>query len=395
MNKDVSIEFEIRALLNNFWILKENQPELYYSIKKKQDIIKNFVMKNLGSKLIFHDRFIKLEKLPQSLDGSNGLSSFILPLDYVILCLVLLFLEDKMRGEFFTLSNLIDYVKNTAITMELDNVPNWDLARDRRSLLRVIDFLEDKVVIKTLDQEKTSFKDNQNTEALYQATGLSNYVMRLFNNDIFSYQQEGDFLRDEWVNQEEDKGDVRRFKVYRNLMYTPASFSSEMSLSELDYIKKLRGHMDSEFKSLGYTLEVTRNMAFLYEYETNQSKSNFPNNKKISDIVLMVNKKLYEMILNEEIILDDTEIGFIKKESLEVLFKNIKNNEQIYLSKYFNDLPFDKFFEEVTDYMVFYSFLRNRDDCFEIMPSIARFQGKLVRMEENNQIGLFGGEIDV
>lgn len=395
MNKDVSIEFEIRALLNNFWILKENQPELYYSIKKKQDIIKNFVMKNLGSKLIFHDRFIKLEKLPQSLDGSNGLSSFILPLDYVILCLVLLFLEDKMRGEFFTLSNLIDYVKNTAITMELDNVPNWDLARDRRSLLRVIDFLEDKVVIKTLDQEKTSFKDNQNTEALYQATGLSNYVMRLFNNDIFSYQQEGDFLRDEWVNQEEDKGDVRRFKVYRNLMYTPASFSSEMSLSELDYIKKLRGHMDSEFKSLGYTLEVTRNMAFLYEYETNQSKSNFPNNKKISDIVLMVNKKLYDMILNEEIILDDNEIGFIKKESLEVLFKNIKNNEQIYLSKYFNDLPLDKFFEEVTDYMVFYSFLRNRDDCFEIMPSIARFQGKLVRMEENNQIGLFGGEIDV
>lgn len=57
------IQNEIRELLTNFWIVKEESPDLYYEIKRKQNIIKDFVTKTLGSKLIIHDRFIKLEKI--------------------------------------------------------------------------------------------------------------------------------------------------------------------------------------------------------------------------------------------------------------------------------------------------------------------------------------------
>ena len=388
------ITTELRALLNTFWIVKEEEPTLYYDIKRKQGYIREFVTKNLGSRLIIHDRFIKLEKIPATPLEGSGISSFKDVQDYVLLCIVLLFLEDKTRGDIFVLTTLIDYVKNTTVTMKLEHTPDWNLKRDRKSFTRVMDFLKEIFVIKVKDEEKVSFQENQNAQVLYEATGLANYVMRLFSNEIFSYQLNEDFLKEEWLYQDEEKGDVRRYRVYRNLLYTPVLYAKEVQMSDYDYVKKLRGHMKDEFASLGYELEVTRNMAFLYEYENSTLKENFPNNKKISDIILMINQKLYQMIFREDILLDEYEVGKISKESLEMILKEIKIQYPNYLSKYFLGLPFYKFQEEVISYMKEYGFLREVEDGYLIMPSIARFNAKIVK-DENAQLELFGGEENV
>ena len=387
----VDITNELRALLNHFWIVKEDDPTLYYEIKRKQGYIRDFLTKNLGSRLIVHDRFIKLEKFPAIKTQGSGIASFEDVLDYVLLCIVLLYLEDKTRGDIFVLSSLIEYVKNTAVTMELDHVPDWNLRRDRQSFTRVMNFLKDISVIKVKDEEKVSFKDSQNAQVLYEATGLANYVMRLFANEIFGYTNVDDFLKDEWVYQDEEKGDVRRYRVYRNLLFTPVLFTKEAQVSDYDYVKRLRGHMKEELEGLGYELEVTRNMAFLYEYEGSIQKENFPNNKKISDIVLMVNQRLYQMIINDEIILDDFEVGKISKESLEMILKDIKMNYSDYLSKAFLGLALYKFQDEVVSYMKEYGFLRECEDGYEVMPSVARFNAKLIK-DRDTQLDLFGGD---
>ena len=382
---------ELRALLSEFWIVKEKDPALYYNIKRNQGKIRDFLTKNLGSRLIVHDRFIKLEKIPATTMEGCGISSFETVLDYVLLCIVLLYLEDKTRGDIFVLSNLIEYVKNTAMTMELEHVPDWNLRVDRKSFTRVMDFLADISVIKVKDTESVSFGDNQNAQVLYEATGLANYVMRLFSNEIFSFTKPDDFLKEEWMYQNEEKGDVRRYRVYRNLFYTPVLFSLDAQVSDYDYIKKLRGHMKEEFEQLSYELEVTRNMAFLYEYENSTKKENFPNNKKISEIVLMVNECLYQMILKEEIFLDEFEVGHISKESLEMILKNLRTECSSYFSKHFLELTFSKFQEEVISYMKEYAFIREMDDGYLVLPSVSRFQAKLVK-DDKTQLDLFGGE---
>ena len=132
---------ELRALLSEFWIVKEKDPALYYNIKRNQGKIRDFLTKNLGSRLIVHDRFIKLEKIPATTMEGCGISSFETVLDYVLLCIVLLYLEDKTRGDIFVLSNLIEYVKNTAMTMELEHVPDWNLRVDRKVLPELWIFL--------------------------------------------------------------------------------------------------------------------------------------------------------------------------------------------------------------------------------------------------------------
>ena len=55
-----TLEKSMNLLLNNFWITKDFNKEEYYYLKQRSEKIKNFVTKNLGNKLIVHDRFIKL-----------------------------------------------------------------------------------------------------------------------------------------------------------------------------------------------------------------------------------------------------------------------------------------------------------------------------------------------
>ena len=383
----------MQLLLNNFWILKEDDLDNYYNIKRNQHLLRDYINKTLGSRLIIHDRFIKLEKIPAQALESIGLPNFILQTDYIYLCLILLFLEDKTRETYFMLSDLIDYVKNTAVALELNNVPNWTLTKERKSLKRAVNFLEKIKVIKLKDASKDDFSDNENAEALYISTGLSNYVMRMFNNEIFDIKQEEDFIKDEWTYQNDEKGDIRKYKIYRNLIYTPCIYMNDISKSEIDYLKQLRHHISNELSNLNYELELTKNMALVFENENALTKDSFPNNKRISAIVLIVLTKLYELIKENKIILNEYEIGKISYEDLYNIIINIKNKYNIYLSKTLKDLTDSAFFDNILDILETYTFIRNVDNYYEILPAIRIFNSKLIE-NKNKQLDIWGDNND-
>ena len=148
---DNNIVDNFRDLLYNFWIVKDSNEEIYYKIKYNQNKIKDFVSKNLGSNLIIHNRFIKLEKIPSYLVASEGINTFNNVEDYIFLALILLYLEDKARGDLFVLTDLIDYVKNTSITLELNHIPDWSLKKDRKGIDAAINFLVNLSAIKVKD----------------------------------------------------------------------------------------------------------------------------------------------------------------------------------------------------------------------------------------------------
>lgn len=387
------IQSEIHVLLNNFWILKEDNMELYYSIKRHQEEIRSFIVRNLGSRLIIHEKFIKLEKLPTIPSSNLGIKSFLSESDYVYLCIILLFLEDKHSGTYFTLSNLVEFVKSTMVSMEMNTIPDWKTGRDRKSFNRATQYLIQLGAIIVKDESGNDFSNDENANALYISTGISNYVMRVFNNEIFEYTKETDFIKDEWMYQEEEKGDIRKYKIYRNLLFTPVVFSKNISESEIDYLKKLRGHMKDELSNtLGLELEVTRNMALVFDYESNISKDNFPNNKRISMVVLMVNSTLLEMIKNKKIMLDEFEIGNISYNDLYDVIIDIKLNKVSYLSSGLKMLSDENFFLEVTNYMEEYSFIRKLSSGdYEILPSI-RIYGSVLLESKNMQLEMFGSE---
>lgn len=380
-----NLEKGMNLLLNNFWITKDQNREDYYYLKSRSSKLKEFITKNLGSKLIIHDRFIKLEKIPARASSTVGIPNFQDPLDYVLLMLMLLYLEDKARGERFVISSITEYLKNTAITLEFNHIPDWTLTSARRSLLRVLDYLTSIHVLILNDRDKRSFEDTEEADALYEVTGLSNYVLPTFYQNIDELNTPDDFLKQEWLGQSEEKGDVRRFKVYRHLLYTPATPRYYWTLAEEDYFKKIHNAIKKEINdNLGLEVEITKNLALVYAGETITEKNYFPNTKKLSDIVLMVNKEVVEYAENNHLEFDEKECFRIPKKEFITILENIRERKRMYFSKEYLDLGLSKYVTNVVEYMKAFTFLQEEEECFTFFPTVYRFIGKTIEKKETN-----------
>ncbi len=383
---------ELDYLLKNYWCLKEKEPKIYFNIKNNLDYYKDFIQTKLGSRLIVNDRFIKLEKIPAVPKSYMGIADFSTKNEYIILLLVLLFLEDKPRLEQFILSNLIDFINNTATTLKLDNAPDWNIASNRRYLVNVMKHLNELGIINIIEEEN-SFAEDKKAEALYETTGISNYYVREFKNNILEYKELSDYVNDEFTDQNENLGDVRRYRVYRHILYSLSSYKEDLTEAEQDYIKRFRNNISSEIsKVTSSELEITKNMTVLLcESETN-GKYDFPNKKAISDIVLLVNNNILKNIENKTLSLDDNEVITIPKEQLYRIIKETKTENLDYLSKYYRELTTDKFLKEVISYMKEYDFLREEGE-YKIYPMVSKMVGYILK-DDKEQINLFGSDMN-
>lgn len=392
---DESVEKEMNLLLSHFWITKERDKDSYYLLKRNQNKIKNFLSRTTGNKLIVHDRFIKLEKIPSIPNESDAIVSFIDQTDYVMLFLLLLFLEDKTKGEKFILSTLIEYIRNTAITLELEHIPDWKNASNRRSLVRVIDYLVEKSIITIKDTDNKNFQENVEADALYETTGLANYLLPSFDYEIFNNETPEDFLKQVWASQDEDKKEVRKYKVYRNLIYSPMTSRDSISPSEEDYLKKMHKNIEKELKEkMNMETEITRNMYMLFASDNSVQKDYFPNTKNISDLVLIICRKVIEYKNMNKRVTDEYERLYLTDLEFEEILKNMRQEEEKYFSKGILDMGLTKFKEEVLNYMSDFHFLKKEDEGVIIYPLIARFVGKTEKKTEkinsNEQLELVG-----
>ena len=388
---------EMSLLLNHFWITKEEHSEEYYLLKRKQGELRKFIFKNLGSKLIVHDRFIKLEKISNVPSCDQGIDEFMTPMDYTFLFLFLLYLEDKPRGEKFILSELIEYVKNTAITFELTNIPDWTYSSHRKSLIRVINYLLKRHIITLKDEDKISFQDDQNADALYEVTGISNYLIPSFDYEIFHLEKPEEFLNHQWGEQDVDHGDIRRYNVYRNLLYLPTVYRENLTDSEYDYLKKMHKMIEKELQDfLDLSVEITQNMALIYADESTVQKDYFPNTKRLSDIVLLMNRALIDYISKYKVKPREDETFMISSQILKDMILQLRNDKKEYFSKAHLDLNSNKYVNEILTAMKNYHFIKEdiENQTYTVYPLIYRFVGESRKSEESKvkQINLFGGD---
>ena len=381
---------ELEYLLNNFWCIKEQDSVTYYNLKNNLDYYKDFIQNKLGSRLIVNERFIKLEKIPSLPKSYMGIMDFTDPIEYNILFIILLFLEDKPKLEQFILSNLIEFIRTNAISLKLDNLPDWNKYHHRKCLVKVIDHLKEMGIIRVVE-EQNSFSEDVMAEALYETTGLSNFYVREFKNNILDYKNITDYVNDEFSEQNDSLGDVRRYKVYRHLLYSLVSYTEELPDAEIDYLRRFRTTINNEIEK--YTkadLEITKNMAVLMYSEDTKAKFDFPNNKAITDIILLTNYKILEKIDNQEFLLDKFENTILSKEMLERIIKDVRGENYQYLSKNFKDMKNENFIKEVINYMLEYDFIKKVDLGYKIYPIVSKFVGYIPK-DDKEQLNIFGG----
>ena len=225
----------INLLLNNYWIVKETDKENYYAVKHEinDKNTKRFIQEMLGWKIIHSEHVIKLEKIPSHAEPFMGIQEFTEIRDYCLLCAVLLYLEDKEENNQFLLSDLIRYIE-TVISKYIE--VDWTSFSQRKSLVRVLQYVENKGLLKTYEGDSSVYSREQSSEVLYENTGLSRYFATNFPMDITNTKHWMDFEK-QVIDIENDRGEVRTNRVFRQLVVCPSMYWENANDSDAFYLK--------------------------------------------------------------------------------------------------------------------------------------------------------------
>ena len=216
---------EIEILLNRRWVLKSEDKELYYKVRDAVGELRKYSTDKLGCQIIDNSTLVKMEKIPVVPEPFMGIIQFSSKEEYVFLCILLMFLEDRDAQEQFILSQFTEY----AASIMPGEITDWTVYTNRRRLIRVLRFAVEQGLISVTDGTDELFMDDAGGEVLYENTGASKYFMRNFPKDIMGYTSPDDFRESEWFDVDEDRGFARRHRVYKRLLFAPAMYREDGS----------------------------------------------------------------------------------------------------------------------------------------------------------------------
>ncbi|MFZ5945985.1 MAG: TIGR02678 family protein [Bacillota bacterium] len=286
-------------ILDNFWILREKDPEIYQQIRQRENVLKNFFLEKMGLNLIVHRQFIKLEKFPIEPEPWMGMENFLQVRDYVLFSCLMAFLEGKNVDEQFLLSDLCEELKSTFPPNE---EVDWTHYEHRKSLVRVLQTAAEIDLLRIVDGDISEFNYSENNEVLYEIPLVARYFLRSFPKDLTSFKRIEDFLSIEDLNSEEQLGVKRRQRVYRKLFLTPVMYSNGNNDPDFLYLRNYRNRIREDVERYSdFTFELYRNAALLTIEEKKARYTLFPDNKAISDVILQFAKLVRDEKEREDI----------------------------------------------------------------------------------------------
>ncbi|GAB6549309.1 TIGR02678 family protein [Bacillus cereus] len=358
-------------LFHHYWILRAEQPEWYQLIREREKVLRRYINDKFGLRLIVHQHFIKLEKIPVQPERKMGIQHFKESMDYAIFCCALSFLEGKSVDEQFILSDLCQEIQaDYPGDCELD----WTLYLHRKSLIRAVKILIDFHLIRTIDGDISRFDHNEEQEVLYEATIYSRYFMRTFPEDFTRYQHWNELLQDDWKLNQEDE---RRKRVYRKLFFSPGLHRTEQQDPDFAYIRNYRNRLLEDIENhSNYKLKVYKNTAFLSIAEPSRYQHIYPTSKASSDIILQLANYLHENLdtftpkENGEIVMTVGE--------MDVSIEQIRQSFQKGWSKYFREKTTSsirvELLEEMKDWMM--AEIEEESSLIKLKPLLGVLVGK-------------------
>ncbi len=364
---------EIRTLFERFWICKDTEKELYYKVKREMPEFQRFVREQLGWKLIYTDNLLKLEKRPAHAEAFMGITEFTEIRDYCILCVVLMYLEDKEEQEQFLLSELITYVETQLkVFMEVD----WTSFAQRKSLVRVLQYMEKLQMLRVYEGKSEAFGAEVGQEVLYENTGYSKYFATSFPTDISEYQSWEDFEKADFEEVQEDRGSARINRVYRQLSVCPVMYWEKNDDADALYLKNQRQWISKYLReNLGGNLEIYKNMACLTLENDDCYGTVHPRDAMLPEAVLLVCQKIQDDLAIGKLEKTENERIFMSRKKFADLVHECRDKWLAGWSKEFREIDEKKLLETIVKYMEDWLMIRCENEQIVIYPVTGRLSG--------------------
>lgn len=364
------------TLLENFWILREQDPETYQIIRDRENALKDYVLDKLGYHLIVHRYFAKLEKIPATPEAWMGIEQFQHPRDYALLCCVLAYLESITGYEQFLLSDLCSEVQALypgELTLD------WRNYEHRKSLVKVLQLMTELHMLSVVDGELLTFGKNESTEVLYEVSVVSRYFMRSYPKDLFHFHTKEDILAAEvFEGEDELLGARRRYRIYRQLLLSPSMYRSNSEDADFLYLRNYRARLQEDIeRHTGLQLELYRNTALLIAPEPKSALTLFPDQKGISDLALQFGSVLRQQLHEGRWTTDSLGRVALTTLQFEQTVKLCKDLYSYGWSKQFREGLVKHTAEELLAFLLDWTFAQRGDEGHSIylQPALGRLAG--------------------
>jgi len=365
---------EFRSLLDRFWITRTANKDLYFTVKRALPLYRRLINEQLGWNLIVNEAVIKLEKVPPKAMPWMGIQGFQEPIDYCLLCAMLLFLSDLDDGEQFLLSSLTEALET--LLAETESV-DWTRFPHRKALVRVLQYAQQIGLLIVYDGVSEGFGSDQTQEVLYENTGLSRYFTVHFGRDIMRCGSIEDFEAFSWEGEEAERGRQRIQRVYRQLILAPALYWSEQNSTDYDYVKNQRPWLSRYLgEALGGELQIHRNGAFFVLDEENRFGLVHPRDAAISDAALLLCAQLREQIIAGVYPRGEDDTVLLTRRELQHEVAQCRAKYGSGWGRRLRELPGDKLFQELTAYMADWMLLEEQEDGFVLYPAAGKWIGR-------------------
>ena len=372
----------LEVLLSKRWILKSRDRELYYSVRDELPKFKSFLIEKLGFQVVVNSYLIKLEKIPAVAENWMGIKEFSDKMEYVIFMTVLMFLEEKDMGEQFVLSELTEYIQTTVEVESID----WTVYRSRKYLVKVMKYLISEGILEINDGSEEDFQKDGISEVLYENTGVSRNFVKNFTRDISNFKGMADFYDGDFIDTDEDRGIVRRQRVYRKLLLSAGLYRNENTEEDFNYIRNFRGIIANDFEGLfDCNLHIHKSSAYLVINEGSRLGRAFPEESTLSDIVLLVNDLILNRIGENKLTPAVDESIILSLESFNELIEEAKRLYGNGFAKTYRDMTTKEICSVVTEYMLELGFIEYIGNDVKINPIVGKVAGRYPKDFESVQ----------
>lgn len=362
----------LEILLNKRWILKSRERELYYQVKDEIPAVKKFLTEKLGYQVIVNPYMVKLEKIPATPQSWMGIREFTEKTEYGFFCMILMFLEGKEAEEQFVLSELTEYVQGQYEEEKVD----WTVYRYRRYLIKVLKYCTAMGILEMNDGDEEGFVKDESREVLYENTGASRYFMRNFTQDIMNYTGIEDFQKAEWIDINEERGIVRRQRVYRSLLMSMGLCRSFGNEEDYNYVKNYRNMIQGDLEEwIPCELQVYRSGAYLVLGEESRLGRTLPEENTLSDIMLLCAGLIRERVDKGVYQVPKEECIRISKEEFRALLEECKSRFSCGFSKMYREMLTETFCREVYEFFLEMELIREEWEDVIILPVVGKIIG--------------------
>lgn len=365
---------ELEALLSKRWILKSDNKELYYKVRDALGEIRKFTSDKMGCPIVENALLVKMEKIPVVAESFMGIQDFTSKEEYVFLCILLMFLEEKDAQEQFVLSQLTEYIASNMPGEAVD----WTLYTHRRQLIKVLRYSVEQGMLRITDGNDDVFADDAEGEVLYENTGASRYFMRSFSHDIMQYTRPEDFNESDWFDVDEERGIARRHRVYKRLLFSPGVYVGNGAKEDFEYLKYY-GHRltDDLERNFDCHVHIHRASAYFLMGDNCRIGRAFPANNAISDIILLCFSVIREYIDTGKWHISADECCIADIVDFEHMLKDTKERYGMGFTKKYREMTETEFVHDVSETMENQMFIKKTDETHEVIiyPIAGKVQG--------------------